>query len=193
VTGGAGEVLRADEVRRTRRWRRLEGLGKDALEAVDVLRFAHAPLELRHRAEEWLAGLPPMSAVDALQLLLIEMRNSCWYGTLTLAFPERNPLLHPLTHRAVTEAALGVPLRDRLADRLRLAVITSRWPELLEIPVNRDPRPIVWRRRMSRARGYAGAAIRRVRRRHVFSSVPVGVVSILDGVGASLGHLQLVA
>jgi hypothetical protein len=168
VTGGGGEVLRAVEIREVRGWQRFERVGNDALKASDVLRFAQAPLELRHRAEEWLAGLPPMAAVDALELLRIEMRNACWYGTLTLAFPEREPLLHTLTHRAVTEAALGVPFRDRLGDRLRPAVIASRWPELLEIPFNRDPLPVVLRRRWFRTRGYARAAMRRVRRRAVF-------------------------
>jgi hypothetical protein len=164
LAGGAGEVLRAQHFRGLRRIKGFERAQSDVLEPADVLRLSGAPPELRDRAEEWLAGLPRLAALDALQLLYIELVKACWYGTSTLAFPERDPALHPMTHRSVTEAALGVPFRDRWNDRLRTAVVRSRWPDLLDIPFNRDPLAIVWRKHLSRARGYTRAAIRRVSR-----------------------------
>ena len=162
VAAAAGEVLRASEVRTRKGWNRLRHGGADALTPPDILRFAAAPAELQARAEDWLCGLPQLTAADALQLLLIEMRNSCWYGTLTQAFPVRQPPIYPLTHRAVTAAALSTTLDDRLEDRVRTSVVAARWPELLEIPFNRAPLSVAAQRRLRRLRGYARAGVRRL-------------------------------
>ena len=162
LAGGGGDVLGAAHLRDIRGRKRYERLEKDGLEPDDILRIVGAPPELRERADALLAELPPMSAMDAVQVMLIESCAAPWHGTLTLPVPEMDPLLHPLTHRSVTEAALGVSLRDRLDNRLRRAVIASRWPELLEFPFNRDPVPVALRRRAGRAGGYGRAALRRI-------------------------------
>lgn len=187
LAGGAGDVLRAGHVPDLKGWKRYARLETDALDPADVLQAMGAPPELRDRAEALLAGIPPMAALDALQLVLNESCSSCWHGTLTLPVPEMDPLLHPLTQRAVTEATLGVPLQDRLDDRLRKAVIALRWPELLEFPFNRDPFPVLLRRRLARARGYARAARRRIRRHDVLPAVALALACAAAGAHPGLG------
>jgi hypothetical protein len=172
---GGGEVYVSGvgaEMARGIGWRRTDD--RDVrLSAEDLLlRFGlRSHPELLERADAWLAALPAgLASLDALTLFHVEMRLGGWGGPLTTGYPDAYSFtLYPYANRAVVDAVLRLPWEYRRAGALREDVIASRWPELLDVAVNRPPFRVAVRRgarssvRLARA-GLGRAGAGRVRR-----------------------------
>jgi hypothetical protein len=112
------------------------------LEPASLLaRYGLPPLpRLVERASDWLTGLSRFDGTDVLVLLYIELKFGGWAGPLTLGFPDAcTYTAYPLGHRTIADVALRLPWKHRQSDLLRKRVTETRWPELLEFPLNRRP------------------------------------------------------
>jgi hypothetical protein len=152
-------------------WRRDDEPGSELSADGLLSRFHLRPHpELLRRAGEWLAELPPgFDALDALTIFHVEMRMGGWGGPLTAGFPDAYTFtLYPFANRTIVDTVLRLPWLYRRSGRLREDVIAVRWPELLEVRINRPPARIAARRRVRRgyvaARAAAGSLRRAVRR-----------------------------
>lgn len=129
-----------------------------------VLGYGDDP-ELIRRAEEWSAQLPELHTLDMLTLLVLEMHDAAWGGSLAAAYPDAAAaVLYPSGSRAVLDALMRTSWVDRKEDRLRRGAIAARWPELLELPFNRMTPGRVIEQRGRRYAGRAQAAVRKTRR-----------------------------
>lgn len=130
-------------------WRRRDTPGLRLRPEDLLLRYGLLPHpDLVRQAADWLAALPAgLDGLDALTLFYVEMRMGAWGGPLTTAYPDAYSFtLYPYAHRAITDAVLRLPWEYRRAGRLPQDVIASRWPELLDVPINRPPLRIAVRR-----------------------------------------------
>jgi len=147
-------------------WRRGDRPGT-TLEPGDLLkRFLLAQDdELVGRAKEWLSRLPSgVDALDALTLFHVEMRVGGWGGPLTLGYPDAYSFtLYPYAHRRIVDAVLRLPWEYRGSGDLRREIIASRWPELLDVPVNRRPAGVVVSHNARRAGRLTRRLLRRLR------------------------------
>jgi len=161
---GGGEIYVSGvgaEMARGIGWRRGDRPGLH-LEPGDLLSRFLLPQdpELVRRAGGWLSRLPPgIDALDALTLFHVEMRVGGWGGPLTFAYPNAYTFtLYPYAHRRIVEAVLQLPWEHRRSGDLRRDIIASRWPGLLQVPVNRRPARVV----VSHSARRAGRLTRRI-------------------------------
>lgn len=119
--------------------------------------------ELTRRADEWLAGIPAgLSRSDTLTLFYAELDNE-WGASLTTGYPDAYSwVLYPFMHRSILDAVLRLPPEYRMSGRLREDVVTCRWMELLDVPINRPPLRVRARRagRKMMRLGRAGLSLR---------------------------------
>lgn len=116
------------------------------------------------RANLWLEELPQLDFLNIHLLFRVEMCYGCWGGPLALAYPDAcSTTVYPFGQRGVIEHLMQMPAAERAAGTVRKAVVEARWPELLEIPLNRSTVRIAARRRAKRGGAFAKAGVRRAR------------------------------
>jgi hypothetical protein len=141
------------------------GAERSPTDAAWLLRYFWFPElpELMARAERWLEEAPPLDAHNLRVLYHLENRYGCWGGALALGYPEADTYtLYPFGQRAVADAIFSLPLDHRLAGRARRDATLLRWPELLEIPVNRPTRRVAVANKISYGWELEVAAVRRL-------------------------------
>ena len=119
------------------------------LSAADLLGRIAVPRHplLEAAAEHWIASLPGLGPLEAIDLLALETHGG-WIGAISLGNPEAfTTTIYPFANRAVLDAIFGLPRDYRGSDRLRLDVIASRWPELGSSGSTTYRTPAVWPRR----------------------------------------------
>ncbi|MFM2356681.1 MAG: hypothetical protein RLZZ528_2417 [Pseudomonadota bacterium] len=130
VGGAGGEVGRAFF------WR---GSDSDSLAVTPALLTARFGLpatpEVTAALEDWLAGLPPMPALQLLDLAYLEHRDGAWYAVQFMSDPTLLRLAPLLTLRGV-ELMMGLPPDWKRDSRLGLEIMRANWPELLAFPFN---------------------------------------------------------
>ena len=160
VSGVGGNAARAD-------YMRVPGGYSENPSSTDLLRFIGLPAdpELERRLRAWQEQLPPLDVPSTLTLLQFEMCDSGWGGALASSYPDAAEVtFYPYCSRDVMECLVRTDWNDRRADRVRRGVIESRWPELLDPPLNRMALPSAARRKGRRYVAYARAAVRKSRR-----------------------------
>jgi hypothetical protein len=160
VSGVNGSAARGD-------YARVRGGHSEKLSSTSLLRFIGLPAdpELEGRLRLWRERLPAVGVPAMLTLLQFEMCDSGWGGGLASSYSDAAEVtFYPYCSRDVMECLLRTDWNDRLADRVRRGVIESRWPELLDLPLNRMALPSAMRRRGKRFIAYARAAMRKSRR-----------------------------
>ena len=117
-------------------------------------------------ADDWLASLPRLDAVDTIALFQLEMRVGCRGGSLTTAYPDAYSFAtYPFGHRSIIDSSFRLPLGYRREARVRQDLIRARWPELLPFGFNRLPLKVAARQAASRhAPPVARRAVRALRR-----------------------------
>lgn len=136
----------------------------DATWLIKYFGFPELP-ELVARANRWLDEAPPLDPHNLRVLYHMEMRYGCWGGALGVGYPEAcTYTLYPFGQRAVAEAIFRLPLEYRLAGRARRDATTLRWPELLDIDINRPTRRATATSTVRRARELPWGAVRRMKR-----------------------------
>lgn len=109
--------------------------------------------EFQRRAEQWLAGLPPLNAIAVAEVLYLEQRGACWAGVVEYGELGDSALrLPPLGQASLVRDLLRLPEAYRRARRVHLDIIESAWPELLDFPFNQEYPVPHGLRRMFRAR-----------------------------------------
>ena len=109
--------------------------------------------EFVERAEWWLAGLPPLNGIAAVEVLYLEQRGACWAGVVEYGELGDSALrLPPLGQADLVRDLLTLPDDYRRGRRVHLDIIQAAWPELLEIPFNEDWIVPPSRQRLYRAR-----------------------------------------
>ena len=117
------------------------------------------------RADRWLAELPELDFLNVHLLFRIEMYFGCWGGPLALGYPDAcSTTVYPFGQRAVLESLMRMPAADRGAGTVRTVIVERRWPELLEIPINRPTPRVAARAKFDRGTTLAAAAGRKARR-----------------------------
>ena len=106
-----------------------------------------------------------MHTLQALTLAQMEAQDTAWAAGLAAAYTDcAERTLYPFGNRESLEVAMSVSWKDIKADRLRHRVITTRWPELLTMPFNKQSMRSAVRARARRERYRAVAAARKARR-----------------------------
>ena len=122
---------------------------------------------LEAAAEHWIASLPGLGPLEAIDLLALETHGG-WIGAISLGNPKAfTTTIYPFANRAVLDAIFGLPRDYRGSDRLRLDVIASRWPELGSVRINHIPHTRRLAAKAHRIAHLPGGAVRRVRRRRL--------------------------
>lgn len=118
--------------------------------------------QTRSAVVEWLAGLPTTNAFTTLKLFYVEQQVSSWFGLLPYAeYAGPGFTIYPMNHQEIVRRLMALPEEvQRLGDFPR-RVIAQEWPELLDLPFERDSG---WQRLHVLPRWY-GAARRRARAR----------------------------
>ena len=141
------------------------GAERSPTNAAWLLRYFWFPElpELMTRAERWLEEAPPLDAHNLRVLYHLENRYGCWGGALALGYPQAYTYtVYPFGQRAVADAIFRLPLDHRLAGRARRDATLLRWPELLEIPINRPTRRVAVANKISHGWELKVAGMRRV-------------------------------
>ena len=93
--------------------------------------------ETVERGERWFGGLPVENPYTTFDVRALEMRAGGWGGFLTYGYPDAAKFFfYPFADRRLLEALMRLPISYRRDCRVINDVITSQWPELLEIPFN---------------------------------------------------------
>jgi len=131
IEGVGGEIARGFL------WRRGDtpGMALDAAGLHARLGLPPAP-EVTAAIAGWLAGLPPMDALHALDLAYLELRVSPWH--FAQAYVDA-PLRHfsPMLSRPIIEAMLRLPVAARRGDGFPRWLVARHAPALAAIPHNR--------------------------------------------------------
>lgn len=142
-------------------------LANRPLDGAWLLRYLYLPPhpELIARADRWLDEAPQLDGHNLRLLFHLEQRYSCWGGALAMAYPEAcTSTVYPFGQRAVVEGVMRLPEDYRAAGSARRDLTLSRWPELLDVPVNQPTVAVTVKRKLRRAGHLAQAAQARVRR-----------------------------
>lgn len=103
---------------------------------VDLLKLPRVA-QIVEAVEQWLSGAPNfLDAAQILDLAYLELRMSAWAYAQSYSNPEERNL-HPLTSRHQFERMWSLSYDFRWNNGLILQMIEARWPELLDIPINR--------------------------------------------------------
>ena len=92
-------------------------------------------------AGQYLAGVAPFAAalsrgpLHALDDFYLANRAGRWSAAARQAYLIRSPLVQPFFGDRVVLAARGVPLPDRITDRLHRGVLAALCPDLLDLPL----------------------------------------------------------
>jgi len=116
--------------------------------------------EVVERGARWLDELPVDNPYTVFDLRVLEMRYGGWNGFQSYAHIGTVRFFsYPFVDRRVIEALISLPVAYRRQRGVVNDVISSRWPELLEIPFNdATSGPYGWYRR---ARRFAKHTLRR--------------------------------
>lgn len=155
------------EIARARKWRKSD-TATTSLGPRDLLaRLALPSGEASVRAcQRWLEDVPPLSAVDVIDLFFLEICHGGWAGPMTFGYPEGTATtIYPFAQREILELALGLPHEARRGDRLRKEITAREWPELAEFAVNKPLLRHTVRDRSARISSLPAGMVRRVRRR----------------------------
>jgi hypothetical protein len=133
LTGFAGEVGRSFY------WRRVthDTGTPSAAELLNVMRLPDSEPFLTALGQ-WLEGIRPDDLWVLLDQAYLELRVGCWaavqmYGVAPFALT-----LTPFCHRNIFESMLRLPVEYRRSQGLAADLIRHAWPELGELPFNRD-------------------------------------------------------
>jgi hypothetical protein len=130
VGGVGGEVARAFF------WKSEDVAGSQFTGSALNARFGLAPdEEVSGALEDWLRGLPPMSAFEIMDLAYLEHRDGAWYASQFCCDPTLVRFAPLLTSRVV-ELMIKLPEDWKRKNRLGHAVIARLWPELASYPYN---------------------------------------------------------
>lgn len=132
VTGHGGEVGRAFY------WR--EGdLQRDAATVEELVKRLHLPVvdEIVAKGQEWIDQLPADGLPTLLDFLYLEQRMGCWASSMFYGHVAATSTIMPFNRRSIVRDFLSLPPVFRWNGGLTKAVISRRWPEMLDVPFNR--------------------------------------------------------
>ena len=93
--------------------------------------------EVVERGGQWFEGLPVDDPYTIFDVRALELRFGGWGGFLTYGYPDASKFVfYPFSDRRLLEALMSLPSSYRRDYGVVNDVITSQWPELLEIPFN---------------------------------------------------------
>lgn len=126
------------EVGRARYYNKLGATQNTELTGEKIAKFfklAQVP-EIVNRANKWLQEFSNYDVLTTLDILHIEQGIGCLgspqrYGNNWNVFQAS-----PFCHRRVFELMLSLPHDYRIKQELNLDIMRTRWPELLEFPIN---------------------------------------------------------
>jgi hypothetical protein len=115
-------------------------------------------------ADAWVTALPDgIDGANTHALFRFEMYYGCWGGPLAVGYPDAaSYTVYPNGQRRVLAAALRLPLANRVRGDTGVEAIRRRWPELLEIPINRPTLRLRLRRQTNRSVDRARAGFRKL-------------------------------
>ena len=133
MTGATGNVLNFGRLRGSRF---AEGITPQAV----VRRAEVRPRpDFLTQAQRWIDGIPTGDKSLVGDLLFLEQRHGCWGGVIEYGELGRTRArLCPILSIADTRAALLLPIEARAKRGTNKDVIELFWPELLEIPFNKE-------------------------------------------------------
>jgi len=88
-------------------------------------------------ASDWLNGLQTFDGFEKLDLFILEQRYGGWAGPAMYGAYQARFVTYPYNSRRIYEKMLSMPQDYRRSERLPLDLIRLKWPELLEIPINK--------------------------------------------------------
>lgn len=133
LPGCAGEVGRAYY------WRDGdENIGK--LTAHEILKRTKLPPlgKIVSNTDSWLNEISHLTWNTILDLTYIEQRLGCWAGPLQYGQDGMHQArIFPFNDRSIFKAILNSPVEPRRRQRLADDILSSEWPELLDLPFNK--------------------------------------------------------
>ncbi|GLS30382.1 hypothetical protein SAMN04488498_103305 [Mesorhizobium albiziae] len=108
------------------------------LDANGLIERLKLPLEprLRLAVDAWLRPLKDLDSLLILDLAFMELRVSSWAFAQAYA-PSHHIEINPLISRKTYKAMLSLQPSVRRNNGMVVRAVTTAWPELLELPVNR--------------------------------------------------------
>ena len=132
VGGLGGEVARAFF------WRPSDDTRLHVDTAQIVPRFGMPSSQTVFEAtEEWLEQLPNLNSFIKLDLAYLELRLSAWAFAQAYSGVMNMSRIHPMICRETYALMLALPPEAKRGNRMIIEGIRQRWPELLEMPINR--------------------------------------------------------
>lgn len=134
LLGNVGEVARSYF------WRRDDHEGTQ-ITPERLVEHCKAPTteETLAAARAWLDAAPTDDALALLDLFYVEQRLGCWAGLFPYAdYQGPGFTIFPMCHPEIVRRMAALPVRMRRDGSLMEAVVRQTWPELLEIPFNRE-------------------------------------------------------
>ena len=133
ITGTGGNQLNHGNQRRS--WF-AEGVSPEA--ALRRSKVRPRP-DFLARAERWLAGIPSTDRSLISDLLFLEQREGCWGGIIEYGELGRtHARFCPIGTIETTRDLLRLPVESRGGHLFHRRIIELNWPELLEIPFNKE-------------------------------------------------------
>jgi hypothetical protein len=132
MNGLGGEIVR-------RYYWRPDDKANQPLAATELASRMKVPSEPRFlkAIQRWLDETPG-DTLQQLDLLYLENRVGCWASPHMYGTPPFDAIVLPLSSPRIVRSMLRLPVNYRRRGRLGYDVINRLWPELLNIPVNKD-------------------------------------------------------